>query len=234
MCFTLSISILMAIIAFATAGYLLYKKESKLLWIPIAYFGIMEVLQTITYFTLGGCTPTNQILTYLSYLHIAFQPFFINAILLYFIPKHVRKKLYVLVFTIAFLATILMLVKIYPFDWAGTCTTGALCGETLCTMPGNVHFQWHMPLNGFEGHLWDVYFLSIFILPLIYGSWKGVLFNTIFGPGLAYLISNSPNEWPAIYCLLSIAIIFVVVIPSIRKKFHVKKWYFWKYPFKKR
>ena len=232
MCWTLSISILLALIGFIAAGYLWYKKESKLLWIPITYFAVMEVLQVLTYFNLGNCTPANQILTYLSYLHIAFQPFFINAIMLYFIPKDFRKKIIGLVFLVAFIATVLMLVKVYPFEWAGTCTLGkTLCGEKLCAVPGNFHLAWEIPFNGMDqGIMGFVYMISIFLLPLIYGAWKVVVYSTIAGPVLARALTNNPNEWPAVWCLLSIAYILIAIIPYFRNKLKVKKWYLWKYP----
>ncbi|MBW2996508.1 hypothetical protein KY332_04380 [Candidatus Woesearchaeota archaeon] len=235
MCWTLSISILMAVIGFAAAGYLFYKKESKLLWIPMAWFGLMETLQAFTYFTLGNCTPSNQVLTYLSYLHIAFQPFFINAIVLYFIPERTRKNIIGWVFTLAFVATIFMLVKLYPFAWAGQCAPGTvLCGENLCSVEGNFHLAWQIPFNDFGGiisiFMLIAYPFVVFVLPFIYGSWKAASFNILAGPVLAYALTNNPNEWPAVWCLLSVAYVSIVLFPKLRNKLKVKKWYFWKYP----
>ncbi|MBD3247267.1 hypothetical protein GF378_01455 [Candidatus Pacearchaeota archaeon] len=216
---------------FAFAGYLWYKKESKLLWIPIAYFGVMELLQFLTYFYLDACTPTNQILTFLSYLHISFQPFFINALMLYFVPKNFRKKIIGWVFFIAFIATILMLVRIYPFDWAGSCTIGTvLCGERLCSIPGSIHLAWEMPINGIGGIIAWTYTLSVFLIPLSYGAWKATAYNVLAGPVIARALTSNPNEWPAVWCLLSVAYIFLIIIPGFKKLLTQKKWYFWKYP----
>lgn len=224
----------MALVAFVAAGYLIHKKDSKLLWIPIIYFGLMEVLQAMTYFTIGSCTPANQVLTLLSALHIAFQPFFINAIALYFIPEHVRKRIYGWVFGLAFIATICILVRLYPFEWAGLCAIGTpLCGETLCSTLGKFHLAWDIPFNGLTGLLAYASTFGAFLLPLIYGSWKATTYSLVLGPGLAYLLTQNPNEWPAVWCLLSIALIIIIIIPPIREKFKVKKWYFWEYPFKK-
>ena len=234
MCWSFSASAIFALIGLVVAGYLAYKKESKLIWIPLAYFGLMEALQAITYLYIGDCVaPMNQLLTLLSYLHISFQPIFINALMLYFIPERFRKKIIGWVFGISFLATIIMLIHLYPFSWAGSCAIGTgLCGETLCSTKGAWHLAWNIPFNGIGGLLLWGYFIPVFVFPLIYGSWKLSLYNFIIGPIIAYLSTNNPNEWPAIWCLMSIGIILILLIPWIRRKFHVRKWYFWEYPHK--
>lgn len=235
MCWTGPISILMAAIGFSVAGYLAYKKWSKLLWIPIAYFGLMELLQAFTYFTLGSCTPTNQILTFLSYLHISFQPFFINAFFLFFIPKNFRKKIIGWVFGLCFIATILMITRLYPFEWANSCAIGeVLCGESLCAVSGNFHIAWEIPFSAFSGIIGFIaswaYMIAIFLLPLIYGAWKLAGLHLMIGPVLSYALTKNPNEWPTVWCLFSIAIILIVFIPRLMRWLRVKKWYFWEYP----
>lgn len=60
----------------------------------------MEALQAYTYGVNDDCTmPSNQVATLLGYLHITFQPFFINLISIYFIPNQVRKRIEPLVYT---------------------------------------------------------------------------------------------------------------------------------------
>ena len=77
MCWSFAASIIFAIIGIVVGIYLISKKEYKLLWIPIIYFSLMELLQFLTYFVINLChLPFNQMLTLLGYLHISFQPFF--------------------------------------------------------------------------------------------------------------------------------------------------------------
>lgn len=232
MCWSFGASGIFAVIGLAAAVYLVYKKESKLLWVPLLYFALMEVLQAVTYFSVGNClAPDNQVLTLLSYLHIAFQPIFINALVMYFIPAKARKRIFWPVITIAGFFTIMMLVKLYPFESIRMCAIGTtLCGETLCSFKGNWHLAWSIPLNGLGLNMITYYYLGVFVLPLIYGSWKTTIYSIITGPLLAMALTNSPNEWPAIWCLLSIAIIALTIFPEIRNLFRVDKWYFWKYP----
>jgi hypothetical protein len=234
MCWSFGASFIFAIIGFIASGYLIYKKESKLLWIPIGYFAIMELLQAITYFSLNQCSlPINQLLTYISYLHVAFQPFFMNA---FWLPKETRKRISPFVYGICFIGTILILIQAYPFEWAGTCdlASGGWCGPNICSISGDWHLAWNIPLNGIPMLLIIGYAFPIFILPLLYGSWKVTIYQTLLGPVLVSFLSSNPNETPAIWCLLSMAIILLAIVTGLRNIMHVKKWYFWKYPFEKK
>ncbi|MCB1473534.1 MAG: hypothetical protein KDJ68_11810, partial [Rhodobiaceae bacterium] len=78
----------------------------------------------------------------------------------------------------------------------------------------------------FHNGFWT-YQLAVFWLPMVYGSWRLNLFHYTFGPFLARLTTDNPNEIPAVWCLLSIAILMVVVKTPIRKHMHVKSWPLW-------
>ena len=90
MCWSGEASAILATAGLASTTYLIVKKEDKQLWIPLGFFSLMELLQAGTYTVIDSCQlPVNQILTLLGYLHIAFQPFFINMVSMYFIPKKI-------------------------------------------------------------------------------------------------------------------------------------------------
>ena len=235
MCWSFAASVILTTVGLLASIYLIRKKDDKFLWIPLIYFSLMELLQVFTYLYLNQCDlPINQILTYLSYLHIAFQPFFINMVFMHFIPTHARKKIEGYVYTLCFASAILMLIKVYPFAWAEACKIGsALCGAQICAVSGSWHLAWTLPLKEFGLIFALAYSIPIFVVPMLYGAWKINIYHLLFGPLLARLLSSNPNEWPAVWCLFSIALILIIFIPKIRKQFYVKKWYFWKYPFKK-
>lgn len=103
----------------ATA-YLIKSKEEKVLWIPLLYFTAMELLQGFNYLWIGACgLPQNQIFALVGYAHIMFQPFFCNAVALYFIPKQVRDNIGGYVYAACLLVPFVLIYKLYPFDWAG-------------------------------------------------------------------------------------------------------------------
>jgi len=237
MCWSCSASIIFTTIGLIASLYLIKKKDDKFLWIPLIYFSLMELLQVFTYLYLNQCDlPLNQLLTYLGYLHIVFQPFFINMIFMHFIPKHVKDKISGYVYAICFASSILMLIKVYPFAWAEACTAGVstMCGTQLCSVSGSWHLAWMLPQKNL-GLLFSFgYVIPAFILPMLYGAWKVNIYHVLLGPLLAMLLAPNPNEWPAVWCLFSIAFILLLFTPKLRKMFYVKKWYLWKYPFKKK
>ena len=229
MCWSLGASAVMAIVGFGVAAYGIRKKWDSFLWVPIIYFSFMELLQTITYPFIDQCSlPINQLLTFLGYIHISFQPFFINMLMLHFIPKNTRNKIQGYVFALCLVSTVLMLINLYPFSWAGTCPGGVFCGADLCSLTGSWHLGWSIPLNGLVILLYS-YSFAVFLMPMVYGSWKASLCNAIIGTTTALLLAESPHEWPAVWCLFSIPCI-VMAVSQYKKWLYVKKWYFWKYP----
>jgi hypothetical protein len=228
MCWSFGASMFFAVIGILVASFLIYKKESKLLWIPILYFALMEFLQFLTYFVINLChLPSNQILTLLGYIHIAFQPFFISMFTLYFIPEHVREKIKTYVYFICFICTVLILIKLYPFAWAGSCIPGidAMCGSDLCSYSGSWHLAWSIPYNGIGYSVLMIYMFAAFLVPLIYGAWKISLLHLILGPSLSILLAKSPNEWPAVWCLFSIGLLLVAISKPLFEFLKVEKWY---------
>jgi len=40
-------------------------------------------------------------------------------------------------------------------------------------------------------------------------------------------LTESPNKRPAVWCLLSIGLMLLIIVPKIRKLLTVEKWVFW-------
>ncbi len=240
MCWSGEASTVWATVGMSASLYAAYKKEDKALYLPLMYFSLMEILQAYTYTVINECgNPANQIATLLGYLHITFQPFFINAISMYFIPPEVRKKIQVSVYTLCFASAIIMIIQLFPFPWAGICQIGrSMCSTRLCSVSGNWHIAWEVPLNGIGNFFWRMGFPPLrnglfsymfvgFALPVIYGSWRMTLYHYVMGPMLAIMSTNNVNERPAVWCLLSIGFLLIVVKTPIRRILHVKRWFFY-------
>jgi len=240
MCWSGEASLTLAAVGLGATVYAAHKKESPLLWMTLGYFSLMELLQGFTYSVIDECgLPSNQIATLFGYLHIAFQPFFINALAMYFVPEHVRKKISIPVYSLCFVSAIIMLIQLYPFDWAGTCAIGRpLCGEILCSVRGSWHIAWLVPANGIGNWLFydDIlfftsgyfsYVIAGFILPFLYGSWRVTVYHYFMGPFLAGLTTSNANEHPAVWCLLSIGFLLIVVKTPVRQYLHVRGWLLW-------
>ncbi len=234
MCWSFGASAALATAGVGTSGYMAKNKQSKLIWIPILYFSVMELLQALTYFYIDKCDVyMNHLLTVIGVIHIAFQPFFINAISLYFVPARIRKKVAPWAFTICFFGTVGTLVKLYPFHLvtgsAAACISGVdtMCGSGLCSVSGSWHLAWNVPLS-LHPNIFYTYYVPAFIVPIIYGSWRMTIYHCIFGPALAWILTKNPNEWPAVWCLLSVGYILVAWYTPLREKLKVKKWFLWR------
>ncbi|WP_213804505.1 DUF5765 domain-containing protein [Granulicella sp. dw_53] len=232
MCWNGKASTVLATCGLVGCAYSAYKKEPFALWGCLSYFSLMEALQAYTYTVINNCSdPMNQVATLLGFLHIAIQPFFINGISLYFIPEKPRIKVSGFVYFVCFICTILMILKVYPFGWASHVPRGAaLCADRLCSVSGNWHIAWELPVNDFMnvtlfGYkiVWAPYIVAAFILPLLYGSWRFTLYHLLLGPILARLTTNNPNEFPAVWCLLSIGFLLIVIKTPIRQILFVRR-----------
>lgn len=189
----------------------------------LAFFTLMELLQAVSFMWIGECGGgENELLTYLSYLHIAFQPPVISAFMLSFTPKKVREKWFKPAMLVSFVATGLILLKLFvPMVWEipqeYMCSPGdAMCGEDVCTYKGEWHQAWRLPILGIiPGYL--IYFIPVFVLPIFYGAWKTSLYHFTFGPLLAHMLTSDRNEAPAIWCLFSIALLVFVFFRRSKK-----------------
>jgi hypothetical protein len=171
-------------------------------------------------------------------MHIAFQPFFVNAVAMHFIPKNIRLRISSTVYVFCFAASVIFMMRIYPFEWAGFCFdkkyqfllmpdikfTMPFCGEQICSTSGDWHIAWEIPASGSYA-MASSYMYAVFLLPLIYGSWKLVFYHLISGPLLSYLTTRDMNESAAVWCLYSIGLILLVIKTPIRKYLYVNSWY---------
>lgn len=235
MCWSGEASTVLAATGVAGAAYSALKKDPDpiALWATLLYFSGMEALQAVSYTVINQCdSPLNQMMTLLGYLHICFQPFFINAAALYFMPKESAKVAAPWLYAISFFGALSMLFQLYPFEWAGHCAIGSrpLCGDVLCTVRGKWHIAWLVPTNGIGNSAAGNFFLSYgfhgygiaaFIAPLLAGSWRLVFFTWLFGPVLTIQTTDNINEWPAIWCLFSIFLCLSIIKTPLRKYLHV-------------
>ena len=138
MCWSGEASFVLATVGFSGAYYSHRKGHDSFRWMPLAYFSVMETLQGITYSYIDQCGQTaNATLTYLSYIHICFQPFFVNMFAMSWLKKEARKCLW-WVWPICAFTTIVMLLMLTSFSLWGKCDLGLqlLCGVDVCSYHG--------------------------------------------------------------------------------------------------
>ena len=238
MCWSESASITMVGIGAGATAIAAYRGQPPAIWVALGYFTVMEALQAAGYAVADDCGgSTNAALTLLSYLHIAFQPFFINAFAMELVPGPIRSRLKRGVYALCGLSALVMLLQIMPLGFAGSCRLGdPLCAESLCLVSGNWHIAWNIPYNGLLVPVdemlglqvaFPTYLITVFLVPLIYGAWRFVVFHALAGPVFAQVLTNNPNEAPAVWCLFSIGILLIGLSPAIRRRFETNSWWAW-------
>jgi len=245
MCWSGEASTVLATIGLSSTAYFYYKKEPAALCAALGFFSLMEALQAYTYTVIDECdNPGNQVATLLGYIHIAFQPFFVNAVSMYFIPEKIKARISASVYFLCFVTTVCLLIRLYPFEWAPACYevktrfilfsqyidsfNVPFCGKRICSTSGDWHIAWEIPATA-NLALFNMYVVTAFLLPVLYGSWKMTIYHIITGPFLAYLTTSNPNEWAAVWCLYSIGLLLLLLKTPIRGFLHVRSWFWWKY-----
>lgn len=236
MCWNSEVSIAMTGIGAAAAVISYHRKDPTAIWLTIGYFAVMEALQVAGYAVLDQCgTTENRAVTLASYLHIAFQPLFINAFAMELVPDGVKQRIKLWVYALCSLSAVAMIAQLMPWQFAGTCLPGsALCADNLCTVSGNWHIAWNVPYSGLLLPVEDAvgihsgfptYMLTVFILPLAYGAWRFVLMHALAGPALAWALTDNPNEMPAVWCLFSVFILMIGLSLRVRRSFMGGLWW---------
>ncbi|HEY3357561.1 MAG TPA: DUF5765 domain-containing protein [Polyangia bacterium] len=232
MCWSGEASAAIAAAGLSSAYFLRKKGQPKEIWLPPAYFVIMEGLQAVTYTVVGQCGGSfNLFLTHLAMAHISFQPFFVNMLGMEFIDPAVKRRISKYVYGLCALAALFCLMRLLPaYDLFGRCEVGTpICSHVnTCAYRGQWHIGWNVLLNGFnEG--WKWYVFAAFLLPVVYGSWRWTVYQYFVGPFLAGLTTADVNERPAVWCLFSTCIIALLVNTRLRNYAYVKRWYLWKF-----
>jgi hypothetical protein len=125
-------------------------------------------------------------------------------------------------------------MRLYPFTWLPACHdvkyaipftdieyNPPFCGKFICSIHGKWHIAWQLPAR-YSYFLDNSYPVMAFLLPLLYGAWRVTIFHVISGPFLAWLTTDNSNEWAAVWCLYSIALLGLMVKSPIRKHLYQK------------
>lgn len=236
MCWSAQASIAMTGVGVVATAVAYRRGELPAIWCTLGFFTLMEALQVWGYAVLDQCgTTSNRSVTVLSYLHIAIQPFFINAFAMELVPRAIKHSVKRWVYGACGVSAAIMLAQIAPVPAFGSCLPGSpLCAAQWCTLSGDWHIAWDVPYNGLmvpvERFLsvypgFPSYMVAAFLVPLAYGAWRFVLVHALAGPVLAASLTTDPNEMPAIWCLFSIAILLIGLSPPIRRGVTTTGWW---------
>ena len=221
-----------------TDGYL---SRHRLRALTLGYFTLMELLQAVNYIYLDDPGPMNAMGSFLGWFHISFQPILTIWFVASFLPKKRLKYWFIKVTVISTIASIMFLLKgiinpSLPGCFAIQCTVGNGVLDTLMgngaigcsstmefrSYPGDWHIAWQWAMNSCGYFATAGYTFVAFILPIFLGGYRIMIYGFVMGPLLAYFLTGNPDEWAAIWCLLSIGFLIIVKTPVIERFMTVK------------
>ena len=218
MCFNPLITWTTAGLGIVTGIFLKSKHQPRSLYLPPIYFSCMEILQGLMYAQLHHKTAIIvQILVYLAYVHVCFQPLVLNYWLGTFLNSK-QKSLYIFTIKLCLVGGVLLLSRIFLLPNTPMCSTY----ETLCSPNGPHifygirHIAWELSLKGAG---WNYITPSIglhmflFFIPGIFlGFCRLMLLFFLAGPFLAAYLTPNASEQSSIWCVIGLWWLVITIL----------------------
>lgn len=243
MCYGIIMSSLVALSGFITSYYLKITNATPYLYLPIGYLAIMETFQSIQYFSVTYDLYTlNTYITTISYIHICFQPLFMNMFQFGYNNKHVH--IYQLVvYPLCFMGGLGMLMRLRNinvlydkiFDyWSNKHIADSNChcnryvdyfesDRTIAFIGSENHIGWNINLHKptYTTYGMNIHCFLMFILPTVVE--KMITIPTIvcfLGALASQYLSDTLNVQPALWCLIHTPLMMLAIYINYRKNKH--------------
>ena len=222
MCFTKEMSLGLFLVGCGTSLYLKSKNENINLYIPIIYFSIMELLQYIGYITLENKNKKfNKIIAVLIYVHIGFQPYFVNMWFSNFIPS--SSKIYIpLILKLCIVFGLFWISRLFFWDtsYKYLCDSNnePACGKKTEVLKGPIHLLYKAKIRA-SNYLTHSVFMHFFLwfVPVIFiGIDKFIYSITLLSGIFSWFLASNIHETASIW---SLWVIPVLLISLFYKKF---------------
>lgn len=217
MCFNPLLTWITAGVGMTTVIAAWIKNKPANLYLPLAYFACMEVLQGLMYTQLNNPSPLfARFLIYTAYFHVSFQPLAINYWLGSFISDS-EKAVYHFTLKFSFIGGLFLLSRVYLTAAAPLCSSyETLCSATPTIFQGLHHISWSLPLTGAG---WNYVHPSIalhmflfFIPGVLLGFYRLMTIFFIFGPFLASILTPIPSEQSSIWCVIGLWLLAITIL----------------------
>ena len=204
MCFSENISLGFSLLGLVSGIY--FYNKNIYASIGILYLSVMEFIQYLQYKVINQCeNKYNKLLTYLGYVHICFQPLFVNIWLFAFMKKPNYIFLYM-----SFIAGLLLLSRVLWVSDKELCDVKnePLCGKETCTIFGERHLAWDIRLRAAGSHWFTpsigLHFFMIVVPVLVTFELRPIIALILLAPYSGMFLTNNKNESPAIWCYTSL------------------------------
>jgi hypothetical protein len=219
MCFTEKQSFSIFFIGSIVSYYIYNNNNTYELWFPILYFSIMELFQYLGYISIRtNNKKLNKILSYLTYIHISFQPLIMNIWFSNFISN--KNKHYMLfIYKLCFIGGIFMLLRIYNINKTTIlCNTKIeeSCGVNTELKLGPIHIMnlFKLKAPDFWTPSMFLYFFMMFIPIILLDINKLIYLCIVLGLILSIIISKNKDETSSIWCFINVPCMIISLLYS--------------------
>lgn len=215
MCFSETQSFLNTILLFIGAFYV---RPNYRLSMILIFLGIKDLIQGLLY-RYQNNEKIERILSTLSWVHICFQPLFINIFMSHFSQD--KNNYWHIIFVISFLYGIYTLTTLNEFDIQNEpdCVTdnekSNFCAKSTTSYIGKYHIAYKFSRDAGKIMFPIIYLILMFLPSLLTNSRiLGIIWGLLVG--LIYIIFNKlgSGEKAAIWCFLSIIYFLPVAVFS--------------------
>lgn len=222
MCFSPLMSWATAGLGISVAVFAKSKNKPANLYVAPAYFGFMEILQGLMYWQVHHpSTIIVNILVYIAYIHVCFQPLVFNFWLGTFISER-QKAVYHFTLKLCAVGAVFLLIRMLVAGDSPLCSSyETLCAPTPNIFNGLYHIAWSLPLVGAG---WNYIYPSIalhmflfFIPGMLLGFYRLMIVFFFLGPFLAAQITPNPSEASSIWCVMGLWLMAITVLAAIRR-----------------
>lgn len=187
-----------------------------------AFLAIKELIQLLLYYNIGGCTNTNKLLTVAAWIHISFQPLFMNLFISAFSNSSQLYDVPIMMCLIYAIANVFRLKEIRG-NVEKECVPDVprnLCRPWTCSKNGKYHLAYGFELNssdvsGYTPSMF-AFFLLMFAPAFIIGDWILGLVNVLVATLAFTIIAHDTGEAAAVWCVNSAWIAFFAIYYMIR------------------
>lgn len=213
MCFTKEQSFVNTFLLWAVAFYIYPRWELSL---GLIFLSFKDLIQGLSYYSIEKKNDKmNKILTSLSWIHICFQPLFVNLILSYFDKS--KKTFWYFIFILCIIFGLYKITILNEFDiqddpdcdYKLTSSKNDFCSKNTYSYIGKYHIGYRFRTDNKVKITSWIYILLMFV-PVIFTKAKllgliwSIFVSIIFFIG--YLKNIGSGERAAIWCFLSIII----------------------------
>ncbi len=234
MCFTYEVSVCLSLYGCAISYYFYYYKSP--IFYTVGYFTLMEILQTIQYYVVADNLDSpqclsfwNKFLTTLGFIHICYQPYFINYHTEINDSNHITKPYFVIIKRFCLVGGTMLLFRhfqrlIFDESYENYIATEWLNGNRLCTYRGNIHFAWSVPMTDVSYYLpsSNIHFFLFFVPQFVIYEHKRWIIKSFLmiltRPIFASYMTSNLQEIASIWCFVSVLLFTSTFIKDVYKR----------------